>query len=73
MARSEKRSLKMPWGTGNPVLLFNVIFFIQYPVDNHNGGVHPGGRLSYERGGDASRKFCIKPLKETNLGKAQTF
>ena len=73
MARSEKRSLKMPWGTGNPVLLFNVISFIQYPVDNHNGGVHPRGGLSYARGGDASRKFCIKSLKETNLGKAQTF
>ena len=41
MARSEKRSLKMPWGTGNPVLLFKFISFIQCSVDNHNGEVHP--------------------------------
>ena len=27
-----------------------------------------GGELPYERGGDARRKFWIKPLKETNLG-----
>ena len=26
-----------------------------------------------ERGGDARRKFCIKPLKETDLGGAQAF
>ena len=32
----------------------------------------PGG-LSYERGGDVRRKFWSKPLKETNLGVAQTF
>ena len=33
-----------------------------------------GGRgLSFVRGGDARRKFSIKPLKETNLGMAQTF
>ena len=31
------------------------------------------GRLPYERGGDAGRKFWIKPLKETNLGVAQPF
>ena len=38
---------------------------------SHNVTQHvyflPGG-LTYERGGDASRTFCIKPLKETNLG-----
>ena len=28
------------------------------------------GGLPYERGGDARRKFCLKPLKETNLGVA---
>ena len=34
----------------------------------------PRGRNSaYERGGDARRKFCIKPLKETDLGVAQEF
>ena len=33
----------------------------------------PGGDPSYERGGDARRKFRIKPLKETDLGVAQAF
>ena len=33
----------------------------------------PGGDSAYERGGDARRKFCIKPLKETDLGVAQAF
>ena len=32
-----------------------------------------GGNSAYERGGDARRKFWIKPLKETDLGVAQTF
>ena len=32
-----------------------------------------GGDSAYERGGDARRKFWIKPLKETNLGVAQAF
>ena len=37
-------------------------------------GLLPGGGDSaYERGGDARRKFWIKPLKETNLGVAQAF
>ena len=31
----------MPWGTGNPMLLFQFISFIQCSVDNHNDGVHP--------------------------------
>ena len=31
------------------------------------------GGLAYERGGDARRKFWIKPLKETDLGVAQAF
>ena len=38
---------------------------------------HPGveGGLPYGRGGDARRKFLMKPpkLKETNLGVAQPF
>ena len=34
--------------------------------------MNPGG-LPYERGGDARRKFWIKPLKETNLDVAQPF
>ena len=33
----------------------------------------PGGESAYERGGDARRKFWIKPLKETDLGVAQVF
>ena len=32
-----------------------------------------GGNSAYERGGDARRKFRIKPLKETDLGVAQAF
>ena len=32
-----------------------------------------GGDSAYERGGDAHRKFWIKPLKETDLGVAQAF
>ena len=32
-----------------------------------------GGESAYERGGDARRKFWIKPLKETDLGVAQVF
>ena len=32
-----------------------------------------GADSAYERGGDARRKFWIKPLKETDLGMAQAF
>ena len=32
-----------------------------------------GGDSTYERGGDARRKFGIKPLKETDLEVAQAF
>ena len=32
-----------------------------------------GGDSAYERGGNAHRKFWIKPLKETDLGVAQGF
>ena len=32
-----------------------------------------GGDSAYETGGEARRKFWIKPLKETNLGVAQAF
>ena len=32
-----------------------------------------GGDSAYERGGDACKKFWIKPLKETDLGVAQAF
>ena len=32
-----------------------------------------GGSSAYERGGEARRKFWIKPLKDTDLGVAQAF
>ena len=35
--------------------------------------VAPGGDSAYERGGDACWKMGIKPLKETDLGRAQAF
>ena len=42
--------------------------------ESQKAGKPPGGGNSaYERGGDARRKFCIKPLKETDLGVAQEF
>ena len=37
------------------------------------GVFDPGGDSTYERGGDAHRKFWIKPLQETNLGVVQAF
>ena len=41
--------------------------------ENPPGGGGGTGNSAYERGGDARRKFCIKPLKETDLGVAQEF
>ena len=35
--------------------------------------VTAGGDSAYEKGGDARRKFWIKPLKGTDLGVAQAF
>ena len=32
-----------------------------------------GGDSAYERGGDARRKVWIKPLRETDMGVAQSF
>ena len=32
-----------------------------------------GGDSAYERGGEARRKFWIKPLKDTDPGVAQAF
>ena len=37
------------------------------------GPFFPGGDSANERGGDARRKFWIKPVKETDLGVAQAF
>ena len=46
-------------------------------MTNHKHSPHiisPGGLdFAYERGGDAHRKFWIKPLKKTDLGMAQAF
>ena len=42
-------------------------------VQNSNICPPGGGNSAYERGGDARRKFWIKPLKETDLGVAQAF
>ena len=40
----------------------------------YRGGRLPGGGdFTYERGGDARRKFWIKPPKETDLGLAEAF
>ena len=47
----------------------NVIFHTRFQTRP----LGPGGDSAYERGGDARRKFWIKPLKETDLGEAQTF
>ena len=43
---------------------------IQYSMKVPGGR---GGDSTYERGGDACRKFWIKLLKETDLGVAQAF
>ena len=46
-------------------------------IYDHLGVCSPGGGgggdSAYERGGNAHRKFWIKPLKETDLGVAQGF
>ena len=56
---------------------FVMIFFfpIQRPGDVLISFPGPGGwgDSAYERGGDARRKFWMKPLKETDLGVAQAF
>ena len=45
---------------------------VQDPFElKHN--LTPKGGLPYKRGGDARRKFWIKPLKETNVGVAKAF
>ena len=41
----------------------------QYAVCPGGGG----GDTAYERGGDARRKFLIKPQKETDMGVAHAF
>ena len=41
--------------------------------NNFNTAWSPGGNSAYESGGDARRKFWIKPLKETDLGVTLAF
>ena len=52
-------------------ILYNYQLYIVYKAWYLVHG--PGGNSAYERGGDARRKFWIKPLKETDLGVAQPF
>ena len=49
---------------------FLTLLHIFLSLHSHPGG---GGDSAYERGGDARRKFGIKPLKETDLEVAQAF
>ena len=49
--------------------------FLQHLLDPEQNLITAGGAgdSAYERGGDARRKFCIIPLTETDLDKAQAF
>ena len=48
-----------------------------WPHSSNYWKCHPiipgGGDSAYERGGDARRKFWVKPVKETDLAVAQAF
>ena len=46
---------------------------VSHSKRTHKHAPGGGGQSAYERGGDARRKFLIKPLKETDLGVAQAF
>ena len=50
-----------------------VIFDEVHYINDDEVNIFPGWGMEYERGGDARRKFWIKPLKETDLGVAQAF
>ena len=52
------------------IFLISSIYLALEPSSAPRGG---GGDSAYERGGDACKKFWIKPLKETDLGVAQAF
>ena len=54
-------------------MLFIVLCKVVPEVWLFPGGGGVEGGLAYERGGDARRKFWIKPLKETVLRVVQTF
>ena len=68
----------------SPVDLFSFCFVFQktiaeefdpvcFPRHKYVMCTYPGGDSAYEKGGDARRKFWIKPLMETDLGGTQTF
>ena len=57
----------------NPFIDLNQREWYIHSARGKRGGRGEGRGLSYERGADARQKFWIKPLKETNLGMAQTF
>ena len=44
-----------------------VIFDEVHYINDDEVNIFPGGGITYERGGDARRKFWIKPLKEIDL------
>lgn len=49
--------------------MYDYIFELQRKISRNDWS--GGGGLAYERGGVASQKFWIKPLKETDLGMVQ--
>ena len=42
-------------------------------MDSIEGEKNSGGDSTFEKGGDARRKFWLKPLKETYLSVARAF
>ena len=52
---------------------FLTIKWFKHAIRGHIRTPGGGGGSAYKRGGDACRKFWIKPLKETDLGMAQAF
>ena len=59
--------------TSNAIKHMHVKSYVSISHSDISGEVLTRGGGAYERGGDAHRKFWIRPLKETNLGVAQTF
>ena len=72
--REQNRRARCPASSCHPVYEFNTSLRLAVGQLVNSFLSHPWGEDSaYERDGDASRKFWIKPLKETNLGVAQPF
>ena len=57
--------------SGFVIMHVNTNFAIPARVFTWGGG--GGGNSAHERGGDARRRFWMKPLKETDLGVARAF